>query len=55
MFMGKSKKNRNKDKRSYAYYDDHSNKKSKNGHRKASHTPKGNQSYDREFTDWDSL
>lgn len=51
--MGKSKKNRNKDKRSYdAYYDDYQSNRRKNKKGKSS----SNHDKDkREFDDWDSL
>lgn len=53
MYMGKSKKNRTKDKRSSAYYDDTVSKKSKNGNKKGNSHQSGG--YERQFTDWDSL
>lgn len=53
MYMGKSKKNRTKDKRSSAYYDDAVSKKSKTRNKKGKNHQSGG--YDREFIDWDAL
>jgi hypothetical protein len=53
--MGKSKRNRNKDKRSSgAYYDDYESNRSKNKRTKNRHVINPDNSK-REFNDWDSL
>ena len=50
--MGKSKKNRDKDKRSYAYYDDAPRPSSaKKGNKKSKDRPHNN----KEFVDWDAI
>lgn len=54
--MGKSKKNRAKDKRSSgAYYDDYDSKTRKNKRSKNRNTHQSDFDYPRQFTDWDSL
>jgi hypothetical protein len=53
--MGKSKKNRNKDRRSFgAYYDDHESDRQRKNRKKNRHTH--NHDYPkREFDDWETL
>lgn len=51
--MGKSKKNRNKDKRN-SYYEDYSNSQWASKSKKKEKR-KTNRDSDREFVDWDSL
>lgn len=54
--MGKSKKNRNKDKRNTAYYDDYNDYSSKKKkHKRNNHYSVDNSKPFKEFDDWDKI